>query len=397
MIKRRAVQVLTAMCALMLTLMAAPPAGAVVGGTTAAQGQFPYVVSIVVQSTFGSSHNCGGSILNATTILTAAHCADGPAARSLSIRYGSANVTAGTMVAVRQVIMNPQWNRNTISHDVAILKLASPMTLDGTRAAVIALAQAGSEPSGTAQVAGWGRLSGGGSLPVQQQYASLPIVGRAACQARWDQVNNIDASMMCAGGSGASACNGDSGGPLVQDQGGRPVEVGIVSWGHSRCPASSYPGVFASVASLRSWIDANLGTSTRPAVLRLALAVPAPPVGSDHGCPFDSVCLYSTAGDYQESQPAIIDDQALYNDGGPMSIATVGYAEVVNNTGFAPEYSSEGAIVADLLGGCLYLPEDTEAPRTDTPVRAILPGVNAIVVSPTRHGADSLVVPCPTS
>jgi trypsin len=336
MIKRGAVPVLAAIGVLLAMLVAAPPAGAVVGGTMAAQGQFPYVVSIWADSWFGSSHICGGSILDATTVLTAAHCADGQLASSLSVRYGAANRTAGTAVAVSQVIMDPRWNRETISDGVAILKLAAPMTLDGAHAAPIALAPAGSEPSGTAQVAGWGMLPGGGTLPVQQHYAALPIVGRATCQAEWDKVNHVDASMMCAGGNGTSACNDDSGGPLVQDQGGQPVEVGVVSWGHNGCPGKPYPGVFADVATLRGWIDASRGASARPAAARQAPAPQAPAAGSDHGCPFDSVCLYSTAIGYQDNKPAVIDDQALYIDGGPMSIPAAGYAEAVNNTGFAP-------------------------------------------------------------
>jgi hypothetical protein len=57
----------------------------IVGGTTAAAGDFPFIVSIQKSG----SHFCGGSLLNANTVLTAAHCAVGQTASSIKIRAGS--------------------------------------------------------------------------------------------------------------------------------------------------------------------------------------------------------------------------------------------------------------------------------------------------------------------
>lgn len=61
------------------------PEDPIVGGTTASAGDFPFIVSIQQ----GGSHFCGGSLLNANTVLTAAHCAVGQSASSLQIRAGS--------------------------------------------------------------------------------------------------------------------------------------------------------------------------------------------------------------------------------------------------------------------------------------------------------------------
>ena len=57
----------------------------IVGGTTASAGEFPFIVSLQRSG----SHFCGGTLLNANTILTAAHCAVGQTASSLSVRAGS--------------------------------------------------------------------------------------------------------------------------------------------------------------------------------------------------------------------------------------------------------------------------------------------------------------------
>lgn len=84
-----------------LSLAAALPTGAelenrattlggtpdIVGGTTAALGEFPYLVSL----SYSGSHFCGGVLLNAYTVLTAAHC-------SVSYSASSVKVRAGTLV-----------------------------------------------------------------------------------------------------------------------------------------------------------------------------------------------------------------------------------------------------------------------------------------------------------
>jgi trypsin len=57
----------------------------IVGGTTAALGEFPYMVSL----THSSSHFCGGVLLNAYTVLTAAHCSVDYAASTVKVRAGT--------------------------------------------------------------------------------------------------------------------------------------------------------------------------------------------------------------------------------------------------------------------------------------------------------------------
>ena len=57
----------------------------IVGGTAAAKGEFPYIVSL----SQSGSHFCGGLLLNANTVLTAAHCSVDTSADSVKVRAGS--------------------------------------------------------------------------------------------------------------------------------------------------------------------------------------------------------------------------------------------------------------------------------------------------------------------
>jgi trypsin len=57
----------------------------IVGGVAAAQGDLPFIVSVQLSG----SHFCGGSLVNANTVVSAAHCYEGRTGSSWSIRAGS--------------------------------------------------------------------------------------------------------------------------------------------------------------------------------------------------------------------------------------------------------------------------------------------------------------------
>lgn len=60
-------------------------APAIVGGVPATAGEFPFIVSLQTNG----AHFCGGSLLDSTTVLTAAHCAEGQTTTGLTVRAGS--------------------------------------------------------------------------------------------------------------------------------------------------------------------------------------------------------------------------------------------------------------------------------------------------------------------
>ena len=72
----------------------------------------------------------------------------------------------------------------------------------------------------------------------------------------------LTGNMICAGvkAGGRDSCYGDSGGPLIAMVEGKPVQLGIVSWGEGpadaeiKCGHADVYGVYSRVASFKDWI-----------------------------------------------------------------------------------------------------------------------------------------------
>jgi len=226
------------------------PPERIVGGAPATRGEFPWMVSIQV-----GSHICGGAIINANWIVTAAHCAE-YAANRYTIVAGehNQNVNEGSEQSrsVAQIIRHPNYNANTYANDIAVMRLSSAFTL-GTYVRAATLPSSGAGVSGNLVVCGWGTTSQGGSLSAILLKVTVPFVNTATCQQAYG--NQIVAGMICAGTGGKDSCQGDSGGPLHSGN----TLVGIVSWGYG-CAVAGYPGVYASVPYYRSWIQQHTGT-----------------------------------------------------------------------------------------------------------------------------------------
>nr|XP_036668888.1 trypsin delta-like [Drosophila suzukii]XP_036669252.1 trypsin delta-like [Drosophila suzukii]XP_036669508.1 trypsin delta-like [Drosophila suzukii] len=221
--------------------------GRIVGGTATTISSFPWQISLQRSG----SHSCGGSIYSEYIIVTAAHCLQSVSASVLQVRAGSSYWNSGGVVSKVASFKNHEgYNANTMVNDIAIIRLSTALSFSSTIKA-IGLASSNPANGAAASVSGWGTQSyGSSSLPSQLQYVNVNIVSQAACSSSsYGYGNEIRSTMICAASSGKDACQGDSGGPLVS--GG--LLVGVVSWGYG-CAYSNYPGVYADVAALRSWV-----------------------------------------------------------------------------------------------------------------------------------------------
>jgi secreted trypsin-like serine protease len=250
------------LCSLLAGLLAAPAAAhAVVRGANVPDGGAPFAVALLAGASSSAEDwervFCGGSLLDARTVLTAAHCAAQIGPRGAEVLAGRTNLLddGGARVRVASIATHPGFDPATFRNDVAILRLASPVA-----AAPVALAAAGSDPApGTpATVLGWGALAEGQRTQTAWlQAGTTALVDDAACVAalapRFDP-----ASQLCASGTGADACQGDSGGPLVV----AGVQVGVISNGRG---CGRAPGVYARLAdpSIAAWIAAAMAPGPR--------------------------------------------------------------------------------------------------------------------------------------
>ena len=80
--------------------------------------------------TINGNSFCGGTLISADYVLTAAHCAD--AATSFSILLGAHDRTVAepSQVTVRSTsyTVHPGWNSATLANDLALIRLPNPVT-----------------------------------------------------------------------------------------------------------------------------------------------------------------------------------------------------------------------------------------------------------------------------
>ncbi|XP_063705349.1 trypsin-3-like [Culicoides brevitarsis] len=222
-----------------------PKGNRIVGGSEISIDKRPFQVSLQ----YYGSHYCGGSILNKYTILTAAHCTQN-AAKNYKIRAGSTiKSEGGQLIQVSEIVNHPKYGKKGHDSDVAILKLAVPLTFNDD-VQPIKLAPKGYtiDDGETVVVSGWGDLSDGGSSPTNLYQVGVPAVNQTVCANAYKK--GISDNMLCAGVGGKDSCQGDSGGPLTHGD----LHVGTVSWGRG-CALAGYPGVYARTSELREFID----------------------------------------------------------------------------------------------------------------------------------------------
>ncbi|MEW2572434.1 serine protease [Streptomyces sp. NPDC047070] len=223
----------------------------VVGGTRAAQGEFPFMVRL--------SMGCGGALYTQQIVLTAAHCV-GATGNNTSITATAGVVdlqsTSGRVqVKSTKVYRAPGYNGT--GKDWALIKLASPINQ-----ATLPIATTTAYNSGTFTVAGWGAATEGGAQQRYMLKASVPFISDATCRTYSGYSGLVASDEICAGyaAGGVDTCQGDSGGPMFRkDNAGAWIQVGIVSWGIG-CARANAPGVYSEVSTFSSAIASAAAT-----------------------------------------------------------------------------------------------------------------------------------------
>lgn len=233
----------------------------VVGGEEAAEGLFPWMVSIQ-DSAFGI-HECGGTLISPRYVLTAAHCIqDRVMQQGLAVVIGGVDlslISEGVAISVESFVIHPEYDDLTSENDIAILRLSR--AVDETEPVVLATQEEVDEAIDSLLI-GYGATEGDGSNVARLRQADLNVVGLEDCRNIYDSLGyQLESSVICAQllvtdeMEGADACNGDSGGPLLirSEQEGFK-QIGLVSFGDPACDPERLPSVYTNVAQFQEFI-----------------------------------------------------------------------------------------------------------------------------------------------
>ncbi|MFD5514410.1 S1 family peptidase [Streptomyces sp. NPDC127066] len=240
------------------TLLGAPSAAAVpqpiVGGTTTTTTAYPFMMQITDAR---QNQFCGGTLVAADKVVTAAHCMAGETTASIRVVGGRTflNGTDGTVSKVSDIWINPDYTDATDGDDVAVLTLSTSMPYAPAR--YVSGSDTGLYAAGTtARIVGWGTTSENGASSNQLRTATVPIVSDSSCATSYGSTF-VASDMVCAGyaAGGVDTCQGDSGGPLLI--GG--VLAGITSWGEG-CAEPGYPGVYTRLTTFSSLVTGQVNS-----------------------------------------------------------------------------------------------------------------------------------------
>jgi secreted trypsin-like serine protease len=277
----------------------APHASAsIVGGQSASIVQFPFQVALYDPHAGSPAAGffCGGVIVDATHVVTAAHCVAGAQPDRIAVLAGSSSLDGepgDVHDGVRTSVVDSHYSAAVSDFDVALLTLAQPLwpggsspALDGVdriapiqldRAKAARYANPNASPAPTATASGWGDVNPApahvAGYPAELRAVQMPLVPDSLCEEQYAAIEQaITATMICAGGGRArlDTCYGDSGGPLLVDQDtpARPPEdyvlAGLVDFGNG-CAQPGYAGVYTRVADpeVMGFLRSGIGRGPR--------------------------------------------------------------------------------------------------------------------------------------
>ncbi|RKH74460.1 trypsin-like serine protease [Corallococcus aberystwythensis] len=344
-----------------------------VGGTAATAGEFPWMVSL--QDTAGN-HLCGGTLLNSLWVLTSRQCVRGsttvtpPHPSTLRVAAGSNSLAlmgiTGQVRTVLDIIPFPgSWDAAQ-GKDAALLRLGSPLTLDGVTVAALPVATAAdvaagyTHPGVIATLAGWGQTAPGGGTTDALMKMSVPLVSNADAALALGQPVMSDQLGADGSAQGNAFCTGDVGGPLVVDGASGKKLVGVASY-NLGCSA---PDIFERAAYLQPFI-ANMTPRLKYSPRVTLSYVTAPQGGWKHysltlpsGIPAFTVALQGGTGNgtlyVRADAPPTLTNYACRSGGTDSNVEYCSLFYPVMGTWYVSVYGETAVTAASMLGRTFY-------------------------------------------
>ncbi|XP_064903745.1 acrosin [Columba livia] len=261
----------------------------VVGGSPAQQGAWPWIASIQDPWSEGTGHVCGGSLISAQWVLTAAHCfvkVDPRDIPTWRVVLGATHLVhlgyQAQVRLVRRLLVHERYDNVSQRNDIALLELDQPVRCDYyVQLACVAVPGLRVAELGPCYVSGWGATEAraSGSTAVLQE-AQVQLIDVQLCNSTMWYRGAVHPHNLCAGypQGGIDTCQGDSGGPLVcqSPHGSYYWLVGVTSWGRG-CARARRPGIYTATQHFYHWILRHMGLPPRAAAPHPTVTPWSPP------------------------------------------------------------------------------------------------------------------------
>jgi secreted trypsin-like serine protease len=197
------------------------PAHAVTGSRSAPSGAVAHSLVTVI----GPNGVVGtGTVIAPTVVLTAAHCVSS----SNSLRVVDYSSKPPRLITPRKALTHPRYSAQAMAAhrataDLALVQLPAPMP--GKSPVALGAPRLPVEPGAMFTIAGIGSSTPSGNDVGTARAASLTVTGKPGTL----QVRLTDPQTQNKR-PGMGGCTGDSGAPMFEDQNGRSIVAGVVSW-----------------------------------------------------------------------------------------------------------------------------------------------------------------------
>ena len=245
--------------------IAAAAATAIVPTASAAGGTQPLIIggqdatedySFMVSLQLEGQPFCGGALVDAEWVVTAAHCVAGAQPHQFATRVGSREYSnGGTEAGISQLVIHPDYTPENPQPgaDIAMVKLDRAIEQQPIKIA----AEAGGTETPT-RILGWGQpcFEQNCEPPVVLQQLDTKIVADGLC------------SPFAPGGEictdsdipDAMGCFGDSGGPQIKGKPGEWELIGATSRDGDADPTcATGTGIWTNVTAYSEWIGEQTG------------------------------------------------------------------------------------------------------------------------------------------